>query len=338
MKIQTLNPATEQILQDYECLNEEETHKKLLNAHQAYLQWKITGFDKRTALMLQLGECLKSQINELSTLMAQEMGKPITAGYAEINKCVWLCEHYANHAEKYLSSQFIETEMKKAKVCYLPLGIVFAIMPWNFPFWQVFRFAVPSIMAGNVAVLKHAPNSSGTGIKIEELFLDAGFPKFIFQQVIVDNEGAAKIIEHPYVTSVTLTGSDRAGRAVASHAGKFLKKSVLELGGSDPYLVLEDADLELAANCIVNSRLNNSGQVCIAAKRIIVLKSVAKELTQIIIKKMSSFKMGNPLSLETQLGPLARADLRKNLHIQVEKSLKQGAKLLLGGIIIRQHC
>lgn len=333
MKIQTINPTTGQVLESYDCLNPQETHEKLNKSHEAFLAWKQTPFSKRKSLMLQLAQLIKNKADELAQLMTSEMGKPITAGKAEINKCAWLCEHYAEHAEEYLAPKVVQTEMRKAKVSYQPLGIVFAIMPWNFPFWQVFRFAVPSLMAGNVAVLKHAPISSGTGNKIEELFLEAGFPKHVFQHLIVDNDGAAKIIEHPAVIAVTLTGSGSAGSAVASHAGKFLKKSVLELGGNDPYLVLEDADLDLAANCIVTSRLNNSGQVCIAAKRIIVLKSVEKELVQKIMEQMSGFKMGDPFHPDTKLGPLARSDLRDNLHIQVEKSLKQGAKLLLGGII-----
>ncbi|MGL5742199.1 MAG: NAD-dependent succinate-semialdehyde dehydrogenase [Legionella sp.] len=333
MKIQTINPTTGQAIASYDCINEDEIHAKLKKGHEAYLEWKKTSFNQRKELMLQLARHLKAQADELAHLMAIEMGKPITAGKAEIDKCAWLCEHYAEHSEEYLAPKIIQTEMKKAKVCYRPLGIVFAIMPWNFPFWQVFRFAVPSLMAGNVAVLKHAPVSTGTGNKIEQLFLEAGFPKYAFQHFIVDNEGAAKVIEHPQVIAVTLTGSERAGSSVAGHAGKHLKKSVLELGGSDPYLVLEDAELDLAASCIVNSRLNNSGQVCIAAKRIIVLKSVENELVQKIIQQISAFEIGDPLNAETKLGPLARSDLRDNLHTQVEKSLKQGAKLLLGGII-----
>ncbi|KTC78684.1 NAD-dependent succinate-semialdehyde dehydrogenase [Legionella cincinnatiensis] len=333
MKIQTINPTTEQVLQSYDCLSIKEIHEKLNQGHKAYLSWKQTSFTQRKSLMLQLAQLLKNKTDELAQLMTYEMGKPITAGKAEINKCAWLCEHYAEHAEEYLAPKIVQTEMRKAKVCHLPLGIVFAIMPWNFPFWQVFRFAVPSLMAGNVAALKHAPISTGTGNKIEQLFLEAGFPPHVFQHLIVDNDGAAKVIEHPSVIAVTLTGSGRAGSAVAGHAGKFLKKSVLELGGNDPYLVLEDADLDLAANCIVNSRLNNSGQVCIAAKRIIVLKSIENELVQKIMEQMAGFKMGDPLHPDTKLGPLARLDLRDSLHLQVEKSLKQGAKLLLGGII-----
>ena len=333
MKIQTMNPATEEILHSYECLSERLTNKKIEAGHEAYMSWKKTSFSKRQGLMLQLANILKERKEELALLMSQEMGKPITGGKAEIEKCAWVCEHYAKHAETYLAPRIVQTEMKAAKVCYNPLGIVFAIMPWNFPFWQVFRFAAPTIMAVNAAILKHAPISSGTGNKIEQLFIEAGFPPHLFQHCIVDNDGAAKIIEHRYISAVTLTGSERAGRSVAAHAGKFLKKSVLELGGIDPYLVLEDADLELAARCIVASRLNNTGQVCIAAKRIIALKSIAQELTDKIIHSMSSFQMGDPLDPKINIGPLARKDLRDTLHEQVEKSVKQGAKLLCGGII-----
>ena len=220
-----------------------------------------------------------------------------------------------------------------AKVCHNPLGIIFGIMPWNFPFWQVFRFAVPTIMAGNAAVLKHAPISTGTGNKIEELFTLAGFPSSLFQHFIVENEGASRVIEHPYVAAITLTGSERAGRSVAAQAGKNLKKSVLELGGCDPYLVLEDADLNKAAQSIVISRLNNTGQVCIAAKRVIVIHTVEKKLVELITHHMSLFNTGDPLDPKVKLGPMARKDLRNTLQLQVEKSLKQGAKLLGGGII-----
>lgn len=333
MNIQTVNPETEELLNTYKCLNEKEINEGINLSHKAYLSWKTTSFSERKALMLELRNLLKEKTKELARLMALEMGKPITSGIAEINKCAWLCEHFAEHAEEYLAPKIIHTEMKKAKVCHLPMGIIFSIMPWNFPFWQVFRFAVPSLMAGNAALLKHAPNSSGTGNLIEALFLEAGFPKYLFQHLIVDNEGAAKIIEHPHVRAVTLTGSGRAGSAVAAHAGKFLKKSVLELGGADPYVVLEDACLDNAAECIVNSRLNNCGQVCIAAKRVIVLKSIEEHLLEKIREKMSQFTMGSPLDPETKLGPMARSDLRDHLQEQVEKSLKQGAKLLLGGII-----
>jgi succinate-semialdehyde dehydrogenase/glutarate-semialdehyde dehydrogenase len=333
MKIQTINPATEEVISVYDCLDEHSINQKIETSHAAFLSWKETGFNLRRELMEKLSQVLEFEKDELVHLMSLEMGKPITAGAAEIDKCSRLCKHYAENAESYLAPRTIQTEMKSAVVCYRPLGIVFGIMPWNFPFWQVLRFAVPTVMAGNVALLKHAPISTGTGNKIEQLFKDAGFPLGIFQHMIVDNEGAAKIIAHQHISAVTLTGSERAGSAVAAQAGKFLKKSVLELGGSDPYVILEDADLDLAAQCIVASRLNNSGQVCIAAKRVIVIKTIENELISKIIDRVGLYKMGSPLESDTKLGPLARHDLRETLHEQVEKSVKQGAKLLLGGII-----
>ncbi|PJD95445.1 MAG: succinate-semialdehyde dehydrogenase [Legionella sp.] len=333
MEIQTINPADESILATYHCLNEKEIEQKIQQTHQAYCLWKKSPHTLRKQLMANLAQLLEHHQSELALLMALEMGKPVQQGQAEIEKCRRLCLHYMAHAEEYLQSQYIQIEMKQAKICYAPLGIVFGIMPWNFPFWQVFRFLVPTIMAGNAALLKHAPISTGTGNKIEELFLQAGFPKGLFQHLIIDNEGASVVIKAPEVIAVTLTGSERAGQSVASQAGKYLKKSVLELGGSDPYLVLEDADLDWAAQCIVASRLNNTGQVCIAAKRIIAVKSIEKELIQKIKTCMTQYIMGSPLDPLVQLGPMARKDLRETLQLQVEKTLKQGAKLLGGGII-----
>jgi len=333
MNIQTVNPATEELIKSYSCLSESEINSKIASGHLAYSQWKKTPFSLRSELVLRLAELLKTKKDKLALLMTEEMGKPITASKAEIDKCVWLCEHYAAHAESYLEHRIVQTEMKVTKVCHRPLGIVFAIMPWNFPFWQVFRFAVPTLMAGNAGILKHAPISTGTGYMIEELFLEAGFPENLFQHFVTDNEGASTVIAHTNIIAVTLTGSERAGSSVAAQAGKYIKKSVLELGGCDPYLVLEDADLDLAAHCIVNSRLNNTGQVCIAAKRIIVLKSVEEELIQKISHNISSFKMGDPLDPSVNLGPMARSDLRDTLHEQVQQSIKQGPKLLCGGII-----
>ncbi len=333
MKIQTINPATEQPLQTYTCLDDMMIQEKINQSQNTFSSWKKTSFKVRQNLMLKLSQLMKEKKDELALLMSQEMGKPITAGIAEIEKCAWVCEHFANTAESYLAPRIIKTDMKTSKVCYVPLGIVFAIMPWNFPFWQVFRFSIPNIMAGNAVILKHAPISTGTGNKIEQLFLEAGFPAHLFQHFIVDNDGAAKVIEHPEVVAVTLTGSERAGKIVAAHAGKFLKKTVLELGGNDPYLVLEDADIDLAAKCIVASRLNNTGQVCISAKRIIAVESVVKDLTDKIMNQISLFKMGDPLDPSVNIGPLARKDLRETLDVQVQKTIKQGAKLLCGGII-----
>lgn len=333
MKISTINPATEEPLNTYEYLEQSVIDKKIQLGHEAYLQWRKTPPIQRQGFMLQLAHILEERKEALALLIAQEMGKPITAGKIEIEKCAWACEHFALNAEDYLAPRIVQTEMHVAKVCYVPAGLVFAVMPWNFPFWQVFRFAVPNVMAGNGAVIKHASISLGAGMMIEQLFKEAGFPTNLVQHLLVNSKNCGPIIENPHIIGVTLTGSDQAGRELAAQAGRCLKKSVLELGGSDPYVVLEDADLDLAAQCIVTSRLNNSGQVCIAAKRVIVHQQVAEELTNKIIHHMSLFKMGDPLDPKTNLGPLARHDLRETLKLQVEKSVKQGAKLLCGGII-----
>jgi succinate-semialdehyde dehydrogenase/glutarate-semialdehyde dehydrogenase len=329
--INTINPATEELIKSYTILSEQQISSSIAAAHLTFNVWKKTRFSQRKQVMRRLAELLREKKEELACLITTEMGKPITAGRAEIEKCAWVCEHYADHAEEYLKSRVVKTEMKKAMVCYQPLGIVFAIMPWNFPFWQVFRFAAPTIMAGNAAILKHAPISTGSGNKIAELFLEAGFPEHLFQHFILNNDLAAKVIASKKVAAVTLTGSGKAGASVASIAARHLKKAVLELGGSDPYLVLHDADLDQAAMAVITSRLNNAGQVCIAAKRVIAVDVVYDSLLQKIQALMSHYKMGDPLEEQTNLGPMAREDLRTTLHEQVEKSIKAGAKLIEGG-------
>lgn len=333
MIIQTINPVTEDILCEYSTLSEKQIDAFIDAGHLTFDIWKKTSFSQRQQCMLKVAQLLLQKKHDFALLMASEMGKPISAGKAEIEKCSWVCRHYAENAEGYLQPRTVQTEMKKTLVCYQPLGIVFAIMPWNFPFWQVFRFAVPTLMAGNAAILKHAPISTGTGNAIAELFLEAGFPEHLFQHFILDNELAAKVIANDKIVAVTLTGSEQAGSVVAANAAKHLKKAVLELGGNDPYIVLEDADLDLAANCIVTSRLNNCGQVCIAAKRIIAVKSVYNSLLEKIQVLMANYHMGDPLDEKTNLGPMARDDLRKTLHEQVLKSVKSGAKLIVGGEI-----
>ncbi|KTD20279.1 succinate semialdehyde dehydrogenase [Legionella lansingensis] len=331
--IRTINPATEEVLKEYSTLSEKQLSAYIDAAHLCFKVWRKTPFSQRKQAMLRLAKLLRDKKDDLALLIATEMGKPITAGRAEIEKCAWVCEHYAENAESYLQPRLVKTEMKKAMVCYQPLGVIFAIMPWNFPFWQVFRFAAPSIMAGNVAILKHAPISTGTGNKIAELFLEAGFPEHLFQHFVLDNDLAAKVIANDKIVAVTLTGSEKAGSIVASNAAAHLKKAVLELGGSDPYLVLHDADLDLAAKAIVTSRLNNAGQVCIAAKRVIAVDSVCNQLTDKIQNLMANYHPGDPLDDTTNMGPMARDDLRKSLHEQVEKSVKCGAKLVEGGVI-----
>lgn len=331
MMIQTINPSTGEVLKDYVSLNENETNALIETSHTAFLEWRNTGFPERRHRMLHLASLLRLRIDDFALLMAQEMGKPIAQGRLEIKKCATLCEHFAEYAEIYLKQRIIKTEMSKAFVCYQPIGTVFAIMPWNFPFWQVFRFAVPTIMAGNTAIFKHAPISTGTGEAIEALFLKAGFPMHVFQHAILSNRMAANVIAHPHIAALSFTGSENAGRTLASLAGQRIKKCVLELGGNDPYLVFADADIDLAAQNIVASRLTNCGQVCIAAKRIIVIASVHDELVEKINALMSVYQMGDPMSPTTTLGPMARADLRETLHQQVMESVAKGARLLMGG-------
>lgn len=331
--ILTINPATESVLKEYTPLRQQQVEALIEAASLSFAAWRKTGFSQRAQLMLKMAKLLRKKKNEFAILMASEMGKPITAGRAEIEKCAWVCEHFAENAASYLQPRTIHTEMKKTYVSYQPLGIVFAIMPWNFPFWQVFRFAAPTLMAGNAAILKHAAISTGTGSAIAAAFLEAGFPEHLFQHFIVDNDMAAKIISHDKIVAISLTGSERAGSIVAANAGEHLKKCVLELGGSDPYLVLEDANLDLAADCIVSSRLNNCGQACIAAKRIIAVGAIHDELLDKIKKRLTDYQMGDPLQETTNLGPLARSDLREAIHRQVVESIKAGAKLQLGGAI-----
>jgi succinate-semialdehyde dehydrogenase/glutarate-semialdehyde dehydrogenase len=333
MTIQTINPSNGHVINTYPCLNSHEISSKLVGSQAAYQQWRISSFSERKKHMMLLANNLENNNEELALLISREMGKPITLAKAEVIKCAWLCRHYAEQTERYLADKIIQLDSKRAKVCYQPLGIIFGIMPWNFPFWQALRFAVPTLMAGNAVVLKHAPITSGTGNKIEQLFKVSGFPEGLVQHFIVSNEGAAQVIANTHVKAVSLTGSGRAGQSVAAEAGKYLKKCVLELGGSDPYIVLEDADLKHASECIVVSRLSNSGQVCVAAKRVIVMKSIESQLIELIKECMASYTMGNPQDPEVKLGPMARNDLRITLHNQVEKSIKLGAQLLEGGII-----
>lgn len=331
MDIKTINPSTEEELQSYALLTGEQINLFIEAAHTSYQIWRTTDFLYRKKLILNLANALRARKKEFSTLISTEMGKPITAGEAEIEKCAWVCEHYAKHAKGYLLPNDIKTNLYKTMICYLPLGIIFGIMPWNFPFWQVFRFAAPTIMAGNAVILKHAPNTTGCGNAIAQLFLEEGFPEYLFQHFVIDNDLASQVIAHDKISAVTLTGSQQAGRIVAANASKHLKKTVLELGGNDPYIILADADIELAAKSVVTSRLNNSGQVCIAAKRTIVVKDIIDTVITCILKNISTYKIGNPLDANTDLGPLAREDLRDTLHKQVQDSIRAGATLLKGG-------
>jgi succinate-semialdehyde dehydrogenase/glutarate-semialdehyde dehydrogenase len=314
-------------------MTSDEAGAAIAHGHQTWRAWRATAFGERATLMKGAAAILRERKHDLARLMAAEMGKPLKQGAAEADKCAWVCDYYADNAEAHLAPEIVETEAAKSYVAFQPLGVVLAIMPWNFPFWQVFRFAAPALMAGNVGVLKHASNVPGCALAIQDIFLQAGFPQGAFQTLLIGSGHVKELIEHPQVRAVTLTGSTPAGKAVAAQAGAVLKKTVLELGGSDPYIVLEDADLDFAAGTCVNSRLINAGQSCIAAKRFIVVEPVLDAFTARFVALMRGKKMGDPLADGTDLGPQARHDLRDGLHKQVLASLEQGATLLLGGTI-----
>lgn len=333
MAIKTINPTTEAEIKTYNEMSITEVNEILKKVTAAQKEWQLKDINLRAENLFQIANLLEKNKTRYAELITTEMGKPITAALAEIEKCQWVCNHYAKHGALYLQPRMIDSNIKKSYVTYQALGNIFAIMPWNFPFWQVLRFAAPNVMVGNGCVLSHAPISTGAALEIEALFEIAGFPKNLFRTLIIDNETAKQVIQHELIAGVTLTGSDRAGRLVAKAAGEALKKVVLELGGNDPYIVLADADLSLAAEQIVKSRLNNSGQVCISAKRIIVEKSVKETLVSLIKNKLLTYKMGDPLKPETNIGPLARDDLRKKVHQQVCDSIEKGAKLVCGGEI-----
>lgn len=333
MDIASVNPANGKTFKKYKAHSDKQVQSKIEETHQAWLSWKNTDHVTRSELLSNMGRVLREQKTDLANLMAQEMGKPVTQGESEIEKCASVCDYYAEKGAGFLQDQLIETDASKSFVTFQPLGVILAIMPWNFPFWQVFRFLAPALAAGNCGVLKHASNVPGCAVAIEDIVHKAGFPDKVFQTLLIDSRAVDKVIENQLIKAVTLTGSTGAGVKVAQKAGSLLKKTVLELGGSDAYVVLEDADLEKAAEICVNSRLINAGQSCIAAKRFIVVKAVEKRFTKLFQEKMKAKKVGDPLIAETEVGPLARMDLRDSLHKQVEKSIKKGAKCILGGEI-----
>ncbi len=331
MAIKSVNPATGAVIREYPETPPEEVRSLIQGSHAAFLLWRKTDFSERARLMKVAARVIRSKAEDYAKLMAEEMGKPIIAGLAEAEKCAWACEYYADHAQGFLQPEVIEIDADRSFVMFQPLGVVLAVMPWNFPFWQVFRFAAPALMAGNTAVLKHASNVPGCALAIEDIFREADFPENVFKTLLVSSSQVEAIIENPLVQAVTLTGSTDAGRAVARKAGEMLKKTVLELGGSDPYLILEDADLETAVATCVASKLTNSGQSCIAAKRFIAVESQRERFEQLLVDKMRAVNVGDPLEEDTAVGPMARHDLRDELHRQVVESIAMGAKCLLGG-------
>lgn len=328
-----INPATGQVVAEHAEHTAAETRFKVRAAADAWPQWCRRKFASRAEILRAAATILRRDAETLSTMMATEMGKPIVQGRAEVEKCAWVCEHYADHGARYLADVPAETGATEAFVTHQALGTVLAIMPWNFPLWQVFRAAAPTLMAGNVMLLKHASNVPGAALAIERIWREAGAPAGVFTTLMTSGDEARKLLRSRLVQAVTLTGSTAAGKAVAREAGHRLKKSVLELGGSDPYLVLADADLDLAAEACARSRLINSGQSCISAKRFIVVEEVADAFEQRFVARLAAARIGDPLDEKTTVGPLARLDLREELHDQVQRSLARGARLLLGGAV-----
>lgn len=328
----TTNPATEAQIACYPCLSASEVDTVITQAVAAQKLWQQTSWRQRRQCLLALADQLTAQQRACAQLITEEMGKPITASLAEIDKCIWLCQHYAEHGEAYLQEQIVQTEHPLSKVIYQPLGIILAIMPWNFPFWQVFRFLCPNLMAGNVGLLSHAEITTGCGDMIAQLVARV-FPGKVFQHLHLNNQQTEQLLANQHVAAVTLTGSDRAGRAVASEAGKNLKKCLLELGGSDAYIVCPDADLADAAKQLMAARMNNTGQVCIAAKRIIIVDEVYEQFAQLCQTELVQWQYGDPVQVDCKMGPMARHDLRANVHQQVMTMVAQGATLALGGQI-----
>jgi len=331
MSLRSVDPASGEVLATFEETTPAEIERILDGARRAFLDWRERSVKQRAGLMAEAARLLRAKKNDHARAMALEMGKPVVQGEAEIEKCAWGCDYYAEHAAAFLAEQPRATDASRSYVRFDPLGPVLAIMPWNFPFWQVFRFAAPTLMAGNVAVLKHASNVPRCALEIEQVFRAAGFPEGVFSVVLVGSQGVGRLIADPRIRAATLTGSDHAGSQVAEQAGRQIKKTVLELGGSDPFIVLDDAELPSTAKSAATARLLNAGQSCIAAKRFIVLEAVAERFLAAFVSEMAARRVGPPLERETEIGPLARHDLRETVHRQVEESVRRGARLLLGG-------
>lgn len=329
--IQSINPATEQIQCTFPSLNNEELSDRIERSQKAFHRYRKTSFEERKHWLNRAAEVLEADVRRFAEVITSEMGKPIKAAQGEVLKCTTAFRYYAEHAERLLAPEQIDTGVKESGVRYYPLGPVLAIMPWNFPFWQAIRFAAPALAAGNVALLKHAPSVPRCALLLEELFREAGFPPDVFQTLLIDTDQVAKIIADFRIRAVTLTGSERAGSQVAKQAGETLKRVVLELGGSDPFIVMPTADLDAAVRTGVEARLINCGQSCIAAKRFIVHESVAEEFERRFVPLMESFKVGDPLDAGTQMGPLAAPHILENLERQVRETIAMGGRVLTGG-------
>jgi acyl-CoA reductase-like NAD-dependent aldehyde dehydrogenase len=331
MVMQSINPATEEVVESFQEFSPQDVDRVLQQSHDAARAWRTTSFGERSARLQAVARILRTQKSTWAELITREMGKPIVEAEAEVEKCAWNCDFYAEHAPQFLADERYDTGAQESFVAFEPLGVVLAIMPWNFPFWQVLRFAAPALMAGNAAVLKHASNVPGCALAIEQIIRQAGLPDGLFRTLMLPGSAVSSVIADPRISAITLTGSSEVGENVASLAGKHLKKQVLELGGSDPFVVLNDADIDAAAKVAARARNQNSGQSCIAAKRFIVETGVAEEFTQKFSAAVQALQVGDPFERSTNVGPLARGDLRDTLQRQVEESLARGAHAVTGG-------
>lgn len=331
MPYTSLNPATGEKLNEYPTIPPEELLRILEKMHTDFLDWRNWSFEQRAACFNKLAAQLRERVDECAKIMVREIGKPVSQGRAEILKCAGCCEYFAEHAEAFLKDEPVESDSEESFITHQPLGIILGIMPWNFPFWQVIRASVPAMMAGNAFLLKHAPNVPECALTLEAMFHEAGFPTHCFRNVMIETDTCAFAIVDARVQGITLTGSVKAGQAIATQSATQLKKVVLELGGTDPYLILHDADISHAAKTCAQARMQNCGQTCIAAKRLIVVPEVADKFVSALKDELSKWEPGDPAEEETTLGPMAREDLRDTLHHQVAKSIDAGATLLLGG-------
>ena len=331
MGIATINPATGETLKEFEPLTDEAIAQKLDLAQQTFEQYRHTPLTQRSEWLTNAADILTERKEEFGKIMTLEMGKPIAASIGEVEKCAWVCRFYADHAAEFLNDVTISTDASHSFVRYQPLGIILAVMPWNFPFWQVFRFAAPALMVGNVGILKHASNVPQSALAIEDIFLQAGFPKGAFQTLLIGADKVAQLMADDRVKAATLTGSEAAGASLAGAAGKQIKKTVLELGGSDPFVVMESADLEAAVSTAVTARMINNGQSCIAAKRFIVQESIADAFAEKMVERFATLKVGDPMDPDTNIGPLATPAILKDLEAQVQACVQQGATVLVGG-------
>ena len=331
MAIASINPATGQVLKTFEPLSDAQIGKKLQLAADTFSKFRKLSFSERARIMARAGEILEVEKEALGRLMTTEMGKTLKSAVAEAAKCAWVCRYYAENAERFLADEVVETPAKKSFIRYQPLGVVLAVMPWNFPFWQVFRFIAPGLMAGNVGLLKHASNVPQCALKIEEILSQAGFPQGAFQTLLIGAQQVDAVLSDDRVVAATLTGSEGAGIQVGVSAAKRIKKVVLELGGSDPFIVTRNASLDQAIATAVEARIINNGQSCIAAKRFIVLDEIAEKFESGFVSRMKSLKVGDPMDPQTELGPLSTADAVKSLHADVQKTIQAGARVLTGG-------